>query len=93
MPAVLRRDPEGAFVPREFFENISGEGVVLGPFATRARRQSGIAERAIKTVFDCARSLHRGRDADVEAAARQAVGARNAVERVDGYSSTQWAFG
>ena len=57
MPAVLRQDPEGAFVSHEFFESISGEGVMLDPCATQAHWQNGIAERAIKTVFDCARSV------------------------------------
>ena len=36
MPAVLRQDPEGAFVSHEFFESISGEGVMLDPCATQA---------------------------------------------------------
>ena len=66
---------------------------MLGPCATQAHWQNGIAERAIKTVFDCARSLHKDRDTDLETAVHQAVEAHNAVERVDGYCPTQWAFG
>ena len=69
----------------EFFENISGEGVMLDPCATQAHWQNGIAERAIKTVFDCARSLHKDHDTDLETAVHQAVEAHNTVERVDGY--------
>ena len=78
---------------REFFESISGEGVMLDPCATQAHWQNGIAERAIKTIFECAKSLHKDHDTDLETAVHQSVEAHNTVERVDGYSPTQWAFG
>ena len=89
---MLRQDPEGAFVSHEFFESISGEGVMLDPCATQAHWQNGIAERAIKTVFECAKSLHKDHDTDLETSVHQAVEAHNTVERVDGYSPTQWAL-
>ena len=47
----------------------------------------------IKTIFDCARSLHKDHDTDLETAVHQAVEAHNTVERVDGYWPTQWAYG
>ncbi|CAK0832926.1 unnamed protein product [Prorocentrum cordatum] len=81
MPSVLRIDPEGAFVPRELFDNIAGEGV-------QAHWQNGI-----RTVFECAKAMHRDHETDLEAAVHAAVEAHNAVERVDGYSPSQWAFG
>ncbi|CAK0850111.1 unnamed protein product [Prorocentrum cordatum] len=93
MPSVLRLDPEGAFVSHEFYDSIAGEGVQVDPCATQAHWQNGIAERAIKTVFECAKAMHRDHETDLEAAVHAAVEAHNTVERVDGYSPSQWAFG
>ncbi|CAK0866482.1 unnamed protein product [Prorocentrum cordatum] len=93
MPSVLRLDPEGAVVSHEFYDSIAGEGVQVDPCATQAHWQNGIAERAIKTVFECAKAMHRDHETDLEAAVHAAVEAHNTVERVDGYSPSQWAFG
>ncbi|CAK0867695.1 unnamed protein product [Prorocentrum cordatum] len=93
MPSVLRLDPEGAFVSHEFYDSIAGEGVQVDPCATQAHWQNGIAERAIKTVFECAKAMHRDHETELEAAVHAAVEAHNTVERVDGYSPSQWAFG
>ncbi|CAK0882425.1 unnamed protein product, partial [Prorocentrum cordatum] len=93
MPSVLRLDPEGAFVSHEFYDRIAGEGVQVDPCATQAHWQNGIAGRAIKTVFECAKAMHRDHETDLEAAVHAAVEAHNAVERVDGYRPSQWAFG
>eukprot|EP00959_Pyramimonas_sp_CCMP1952_P096654 2020408-Pyramimonas_sp.AAC.1 len=76
----------------EFFQDSSSEGAMLDPCATRAHWQNGATERAIKTVFDCAKSLHKDHDTDLETAVHQAVEAHNTAERVDGYSPRPWAF-
>ncbi|CAK0799399.1 unnamed protein product, partial [Prorocentrum cordatum] len=93
IPAALRHDPKEANVSRGLFGNISSEGAVLDPRATRAHWQKGIAERAIQTFFERAKSLHRDHYTDMETAVHQAAETHNTVERVDGYSPTQWAFG
>ncbi|CAK0828505.1 unnamed protein product, partial [Prorocentrum cordatum] len=93
MPSALRLDPEGAFVSHEFYDSIAGEGVQVAPCATQAHWQNGIAERAIKTVFECAKAMHRDHETDLKAAVHAAVEAHNTGERVDGYSPSQSAFG
>ena len=77
----------------EFLEIVAGEGVELDPCATQAHWQNGVTERAIMTIFSAAATLEADHEFEKEEAVDRSVAAHNSVERVEGDSPTQWAFG
>ncbi len=86
MPASVRHDPEGAPVGRD-------PGVKLAPTAGEAHCQSGIVERLIGTLINTAERNWKEQIGGRTFPEVVALAARshNQVERVKGFSPTQWA--
>ena len=93
MPAKVRLDPEGAFRLTLLGQWASERGIELVFCAAEDHGQIGIVERAIATLKSTIRQILQGGDYTVKQAVVSACCTHNTLERVEGYSPFQWAFG
>ena len=93
MPASIRLDPEGAFRSGVMGQWSSERGIEILPCAAEAHGQIGLAERAIQTIKNTVRQLVQGSEFSGWLAIIQACRAHNELEKVEGFSPYQWAFG
>ena len=93
MPAKIRLDPEGAFRSNMLSNWCEERGIEVLPCAAEAHGQIGIVERAIQSVKATVKQLTQGGEFEVREAIIQACCTYNEMERVEGYSPFQWAFG
>ena len=92
-PQNLRHDPEGALVSQAMLDAFKDKGVHLMATATEAHWQLGMVERMIATVFNTAEKVAKENNLEFPRAVALAVKSQNTVDRVRGYSPSQWAFG
>ena len=92
-PQTLRHDPEGSLVSQQMLDKFAEKGVHLAATAGEAHWQLGITERMIGTIFNTAEKIAKENDLDFPSAVTLAVKSQNTVDRVRGYSPSQWAFG
>ena len=92
-PRVLRHDPEGALCSQEMLEKFGEKGVRLAATAGEAHWQLGIVERMIATIFNAAERIAKENQLPFPQAVSLAVKSQNTVDRVRGYTPSQWAFG
>ena len=92
-PQTLRHDPEGALVSKQMLAKFTEKGVLLASTAGEAHWQLGITERMIGTIFSTAEKIAKENDLEYTTAVTLAVKSQNTVDRVRGYSPSQWAFG
>ena len=92
-PRNLRHDPEGALVSQEILDTFTAKGVMLKATAGEAHWQLGIVERMIATIFNSADTIAKENNLDYPRAVSLAVKSQNTVDRVRGYTPSQWAFG
>ena len=93
LPKVLRHDPEGAMMSQEFLQEMSRRGVRLSPTAGEAHWQLGITERTIGILMGSATRLHKESGLPYTEAMPLTAKSHNQVERIRGYTPSQWAFG
>lgn len=93
LPSKIKLDPEGAF--RSSALGLWGEerGVEILPCAAECHGQIGVVERSIQAIKSTTRQLLQGSDLQPWPAILQACQAHNEMEKVEGYSPFQWAFG
>ncbi len=93
LPSKIKLDPEGAF--RSSALGLWGEerGVEILPCAAECHGQIGVVERSIQAIKATTRQLLQGSDLQPWPAILQACQAHNEMEKVEGFSPFQWAFG
>ena len=93
MPAAIRMDPEGSFRSTEFANWASERGIEVLPCAAEAHQQIGVVERMVRTIKSTVKQLLQSGEFEPWQAILHACQAHNEMERVEGYSPYQWAFG
>ena len=93
VPGELKHDAEGAFVSNEFIQRMSEKGVLLRPIAGEAHWQNGLVERCIQTISASAVRLMSELHVTLTSAMALATSAQNHMEKVHGFSPSQWALG
>ncbi|CAK9112618.1 unnamed protein product, partial [Durusdinium trenchii] len=93
LPGKIRMDPEGAFRSNALGLWAEERGVELLPCAAEDHGQIGIVERSIQTIKATIRQILQGSDCTPWQAAVQSCQAHNQLEKIEGYSPFQWAFG
>jgi len=92
-PARVRHGPEGSLMSKEFLEELNKLGVELVATAGEAHWQLGIVERMIHTLWKTATRTMAEQGCAIDEALELAARSQNEVDRVAGYSPSQWAFG
>ena len=92
-PKTLRHDPEGSLVSQEMLDKFTEKGVRLAATAGEAHWQLGVVERMIATIFNAAERIAKENQLPFKQAVSLSVKAQNTVDRVRGYTPSQWAFG
>ena len=92
-PNVLKYDPEGAFRGHNYGIWGQQRGIEMTPCAAEDHGAIGDVESLIGKIKTDARTFLRDQDCDLMSGVYHVVAAHNTLDRVGGFSPSQWAYG
>lgn len=92
-PNTLKYDPEGAFRGHNYGIWGQQRGIEMSPCAAEDHGAIGDVESLIGKIKTDARTFLRDQDCDLMSGVHHVVAVHNTLDRIGGFSPTQWAYG